>query len=206
MDDVEVAAAQLGRMRGMTRFYHQRFFADVRFITIAVVALLTAGWWGITEAFLLVPVIALMGANQTAFDASYLIFARHYAAALEAVVNDRTGNRRLVAAEMESPYLFPLDEMKLVAVRFGSGFSWFGWMTVLYTALGVLAYGAGLVLGWDTLTSAPRPWAAVYLAALGTVTLASLVVGWWWFVAGTGESRLRTVIASHFDPSAARSD
>lgn len=204
MDDVEVAAAQLGRMRGMTRFYHQRFFADVRFVTVVVIALLTVGWWGVPEAFLLVPVIALIGANQTAFDASYLIFARHYAAALEKVVNARTDSRWLVAAEIESAYLFPLDDRKLVAVRFGVAFSWFGWMTVLYTALGALAYGAGLILGWETLSTAPGPWPAVYLAILAAVTIASLVVGWWWFVVGTGESRLRNVIASNLDPSAAR--
>ena len=31
MDDrTRLRAAQLGRMRGMTRYYHERFFSDVR--------------------------------------------------------------------------------------------------------------------------------------------------------------------------------
>jgi len=36
----------------------------------------------VEEAFLLVPVVALFGAPVTAFDASYLVFSRHYATAL----------------------------------------------------------------------------------------------------------------------------
>ena len=57
-------------MRGMNRFYHERFFSDVRFTTIAIAALLVLGASQTELAYLLIPPIALLGAAQTAFDAS----------------------------------------------------------------------------------------------------------------------------------------
>ncbi len=70
-----IAAMQLSRMRGMTAMYHKRFFFDINFTTVLVIALLVIGWWQVPEAFLLVPVVALIGAVATAFDSSYLTFA-----------------------------------------------------------------------------------------------------------------------------------
>ena len=39
-DSTRIAAQQLGRMRGMTRYYHEQFFSDVRYSTLATAALL----------------------------------------------------------------------------------------------------------------------------------------------------------------------
>lgn len=197
-DQLTVMTRQLGRMRGMTRFYHERFFSDTRFTAIAVLVLLLVGWWGVPEAFLLIPVVALVGANQTAFDASYLYFARHYAARLETEINRRADRPLLVGAELEDSYLFPLSTTRLVGVAGGAGFSWFGWMTILYTLLGMGAYVAGLLLGWSTLLDAGRVWTAGYLVALALATVASLGVGWWWFVAGVGEARLGAILDRSF--------
>lgn len=199
MDSSTLAAAQLGRMRGMTRYYHERFFADIRYTTVLSVVLLLVGWWGIPEAFLLVPPLALLGANQTAFDASYLHFARHYALSLETALNNGIQKKILVAAELEDRYLYPLDEKKIVTAHLGSGFSWFGWMTILYTLSGALAFLAGLALGLSTLIEAGRLWTFVYLGVLGVLLLASLVIGGWWFVGGTGERRLREVLEREFN-------
>jgi hypothetical protein len=102
MDDTTLMAArQLDRMRGMTLEYHRRFFSDVRMVLLVTVALFVVGFWGVTAAFLLVPVVALYGAVQTAFDASYLIFARHYAARLERLLDARTGSSIHVGAALE---------------------------------------------------------------------------------------------------------
>lgn len=185
-------------MRGMNRYYHERFFADVRFTTAGIVGLLLFGWWAIPEAFLLVPVIALVGANQTAFDASYLHFARHYAATLEDDLNATVRKSVLVGARLEDRYLYPLNKPKLVATAFGAHFSWFGWMTLLYTLLGILAFAAGVVLGWETLLGAGTGWAVFYLSSLGALTAASLIIGGWWFVGGAGERRLREVLGGEF--------
>ena len=193
--ELELAHAQLTRMRGMTRYYHARFFADTRYTAIGVMVLLVIGFWAVPEAFLLVPVVALLGANQTAFDASYLFMARRYATALEDEINRAMRRRILVGAELEERYLVPLDSKKVVGVAFGRDFSWFGWMTLLYTTLGILAYAAGVWLSWEVLAGAGK---AFYLVSLGALTFASLGIGWWWFVAGSGDERLTDVIETRF--------
>ncbi|MCB2223618.1 MAG: hypothetical protein KQH83_05520 [Actinobacteria bacterium] len=204
MDDAtRLAAGQLARMRGMTRMYHERFFSDVRFTTIAGLALLAAGWWGVPEAFLLVPVVALMGAVATAFDASYLLFARHYAAALEQHLNGSVGRQVLVASHLEDAYLFPLGRRKVVTVAWGGGFSWFGFVTVFLTFCGAALFGFGLALGWPVLTGHGRGWAVAYLGTLGAALLGALAAGVWWFPLGAGERRLRAVLEARFgEPSA----
>lgn len=182
----------------MTRYYHERFFADTRYTAFAVIVLLLLGFWSIPEAFLAVPVVALLGANQTAFDASYLFMARRYAAALEGEINGAMRRTILVGAELEDRYLVPLDSKRLVGVAFGRGFSWFGWMTVLYTLLGIMAFLFGLWLGWGVIDGTGR---LVYLVAVGGLTTGSLVVGWWWFVTGEGQQRLEDVIEQRFAKS-----
>ncbi len=196
MDEAtRLAARQLGRMRGMTVEYHRRFFGDIRLAVILTTALFVVGFWDVPEAFLLVPVVALYTSVQTAFDASYLIFARQYAARLERYLNDATGTRIHVGAAMEDAYLFPLDVRKVVTAAGGRGFSWFGFVTLFQTMLGVGVAGFGLALGWSAvLADAAAGWRWSYLGVLGALTLASVAAGVWWFVGGEGERRLRTVL------------
>lgn len=190
----------------MTRYYHERFFSDIRNTTLLVLGLLVVGWAGIEEAFLLVPVATLLGGNQTAFDASYLLFARHYAARLETDLNAGVRNKVLVGADLEDRYLYPLNERKLVTAHLGSGFSWFGWMTLLYTLSGALAFGSGIALGWPVLVVAGTGWQAFYSAAIGVIAAASLVIGGWWFVGGAGERRLRQVLDEEFGQTVTNSN
>lgn len=180
----------------MTRFYHERFFSDVRVASIGALALFVVGWGWVPEAFALVPVVALIGAAATAFDASYLIFARHYAARLERVVDPR--REVLVAAALEESYLFPLNRRKLVVAAFGSGFTWFGFMTLFFTATGAAAYGFGLALAIPVVRDHGDAWLVAYLGVLGVLTIAALVVGVWWFVTGVGERRLTVVLDAAF--------
>lgn len=196
-----LVADQLARMRGMTRYYHDRFFSDIRTTLVLTLGLFVLGFWQIPEAFLLIPVVALLGACTTAFDASYLIFARHYATRLEDVLNGDTERPVLVAAELEETYLFPLDTRKIVTIPLDGSFTWFGFMTVLYTTIGAAAFGFGLALGLPTLTDHGDGWAAAYLLVLGALTVSALIVGGWWFVGGVGERRLRVVLDRHFPGS-----
>jgi hypothetical protein len=140
-------------------------------------------------------VVALVGANQTAFDASYLYMARHYSAALEQEINSAMRRRMLVGADLEDRYLVPLKSKKLVGAGFGEDFSWFSWMTLFYTSLGALAYVAGIWLSWGVLEGVAQ---AAYLSCLGLLTALSVGVGWWWFVRGVGEDRLDEVLAGRF--------
>ena len=202
--DITIALQQLSRMRGMNALYHRQFFSDVRFTTATLLALFVAGAAVDPWIFLAVPFVALLGAASTAFDASYLIFSRQYATRLERFINERIGTQVLIAHELEDTYLFPLDRSKIVTLRFGRDFTWFGFMTGLYTLLGVAAYLTGLVLSLDVLSDAGRADIGfAYLATLATFTLGSLAVGGWWFVAGTGEGRLEAALDNSFgqDPS-----
>jgi hypothetical protein len=190
----------------MTAMYHRRFFLDVNLTTVLVLVLLVVGWWGVEPAFLLVPVVALIGAVQTAFDSAYLVFARWYAAYLERYLNDQLGERIHVGAELEATYLFELGTRKVVTIPIGGGFTWFSYVTIFYTVVGVFAYLFGLVLGWDTLTSAPPPIVILYSVGLFGLTAASLFVGIWWFVDGEGERRLQQVLDDRFAEPPPKSD
>ena len=196
MDDrLRLKAAQLGRMRGMTRYYHDRFFSDVRFTAACLRACsVCPGLWEVEEALLLVPVVALLGATMTAFDASYLLFARHYPARLEADLNVAVGEGALLAAQVEDIYLFPLNKRKVVVAALDRGFTWFGFMTLFITAMGVVAFLVGLALGLPVLGNHGSGWVVAYLAGLGILTVAALAVGLCWFVGGEGERRLRSVL------------
>jgi hypothetical protein len=198
IEPVRLAADQLKRMRGMNRFYHERFFSDVRFTATAVIALFAVGLWEVPLAFLLIPPVTLLGGAQTAFDASYLIFSRQYAARLEQYLNSAAGRALLVAHGMEDRYLFPLNERKIVTAAFGRHFSWFGFMTLFYTAFGALAFGFGFALGWPALSETGSGWVTAYVGSLAVLAMAALAIGWWWFVRGVGEKRLSEVLDKHF--------
>ncbi len=194
----EHASHQLGRMRAMVGMYHRMFFRDVRLAMVLVIFLLGLGWWGVPEMFLVVPFVCLWAGTQTAFDASYLIMARHYAAALEKFLNDNGAEGVLVGASLENSYLFPLDARKVVTVPIGRPFSWFSFMTILVTATGVWAMVVGLWAGWGTLLEFGTAAQRTYLVVLGSFVSGALATGLWWFVGGVGEHRLRVVLARRF--------
>lgn len=182
----------------MNAAYHQRFFSDIRFTTLLTLGLFAFGLGVDDRMYLAIPIVALIGACQTAFDANYLIFSRHYAARLERFINTELDRDILVAHRMEDVYLFPLDRPKLVTVAFGrQGFSWFGFMTVLYTLVGAGTYAVGLTLSLGVIEGNMKA-GTIYLVSLASVTVIALVVGVWWFPAGEGERRLSVVLDTAF--------
>jgi hypothetical protein len=199
MTPLEVASQQLARMRGMTALYHKQFFTDIFRTTVLGLVLFGVGFGLEMEpAFLAIPFVALIGASQTAFDASYLIFARHYARSLENYINGELGEQILVAARLEDAYLFPLDAPKLVTIPLDRSPTWFSFMTFLYTAIGGLTYVAGLVLGVGALEAAGSGWTTGYSVSLAVLTAAALAVGLWWFPGGAGERRLSATLDDEF--------
>lgn len=198
MNAQEHASRQLARMRALVGMYHRMFFRDVRFTLLLVVGLLGLGWWGVDELFLVVPFVCLWGAGQTAFDASYLMMGRHYAAALEAYLNENGAEGVLVGGALEDAYLFPLNSAKVVTVPIHGPFTWFSFMTAFITAGGLWTATVGLWAGWDTLSGLGGVPRLVYLSALGVFTLSALGAGLWWFVGGVGERRLVVVLGETF--------
>ncbi len=83
-----------------------------------------------------------------------------------------------------------------MTIPIGSGFTWFSYVTIFYTVIGAFAYLFGLVFGWDALMSAPIPIVTAYSIGLYGMTIASLLVGIWWFVGGEGERRLQMILKS----------
>lgn len=197
---LSVAREQLARMRGMNAAYHARFFSDIRFSVVVGLVVLASGFAIDERLFLALPVVALMGACQTAFDASYLIFSRQFATRLEQWINASLGRDILVAHRLEDAYLFPLDRSKVVTLSLAPGaFSWFGFMTAFYTLTGIGLYVTGIVLSLDAVrVLLPRQWGAAYVVSLVLVTAFALAVGVWWFPGGEGERRLRAVLDEAF--------
>ncbi|HSM01927.1 MAG TPA: hypothetical protein VK960_05755 [Acidimicrobiia bacterium] len=180
-------------MRGMTALYHRFFFRDVWLTGLTYLVLLLAADLGAKRAAAALPFVALLGAVMTAFDASYLVFARQYSIRLERLLNETVGQQILVGGELEDVYLFRLDGTKVVTI--GLPFTWFGFVTVFLTALGAVAYAAGVALAIDAVAGSAR---LLLVGSLGALTAAALAVGIWWFVAGVGERRLREVLDRHF--------
>ncbi len=187
----------------MNARYHDRFFSDIRFSTVVVLTLLVAGLVVDRWLFLAIPVVALLGATQTAFDASYLIFSRHYATKLEQELNRAIDRDLLIAHRLEHSYLFPLNERKIVTLAGGSGFSWFGFMTAFYTILGGASYLVGVALSLDVIRDERAIlYGGIYLVTLAVLTVAALAVGFWWFVGGEGERRLAAILDETFPQDA----
>ena len=67
-------------------------------------------------------------------------------------------------------------------------------MTLFITFLGVAAFLFGLFLGFPVLSDHGDAWVIGYLGTLVAFAVGALVVGWWWFVRGEGERRLRSVL------------
>jgi hypothetical protein len=196
----DLAVAQLGRMRAMNAKYHARFFADIRYSITASLALFVSAAALDGRLLALIPLVAVIGAAQTAFDASYLIFSRQYATRLERWLNQELSTEVLVANRLEEAYLFPLDKPKVVTLAWGSGFTWFGFMTAFYTVIGASVFVVGLVGGAGAIASSNRVFSVAYVLAMAVITLLTLGAGWWWFLGGVGERRLRQILDETFPP------
>lgn len=191
-DDIRIAAQQLARMRGMTNYYHRRFFGDIRFTLVLGLAIVVVAVAIDERLIALLAPVALLGAAQTSFDASYLTFARQYARALEGWLNRRLDTDVLVGSQLEETYLYPLDKSKAVTLPFDRTPTWFGTITILQTVVGAIFYGLGMWWTWQAFEGGRE--ARLYVAVLGVITVAVLALGIRWFVAGVGERKLREVL------------
>ena len=186
MDELNILNSQLTRMRQMNNFYHKQFLLDLRLLFFFTIIFFYLSRTNI-NALLIVPFISLFGAVLLSFHAHYLIFTRNYSQFLEEKINKITGNDVLIGHKLENSYLFPIQHRKIVVAKLGSDFTWFSFVTLFITFLGISAYIFALreliIMKYDV----------IYLFFLVLITLVTLFVGIWWFLLGNGEKKLEKV-------------
>ena len=186
MDEITILNNQLSRMRSMNKYYHDQFLFDVRilfFFTIIFHYLALTN----NTAYMLIPFVSLFGSVLLSFHAHYLIFSRNYSEFIEIKINNILGNDVLIAHKLENSYLFPIKDRKIVVAKLGSDFSWFGYVTLFITFIGISSYVYSIVSLLNTEIS------LYYYLFIALITLITLIIGIWWFLLGNGEKRLEKV-------------
>ena len=186
MDEITILNNQLSRMRSMNKYYHDQFLFDVRilfFFTIIFHYLALTN----NTAYMLIPFVSLFGSVLLSFHAHYLIFSRNYSEFIEIKLNNILGNDVLIAHKLENSYLFPIKDRKIVVAKLGSDFSWFGYVTLFITFIGISSYVYSIVSLLNTEIS------LYYYIFIALITLITLIIGIWWFLLGNGEKRLEKV-------------
>ena len=186
MDEITILNNQLSRMRSMNKYYHDQFLFDVRilfFFTIIFHYLALTN----NTAYMLIPFISLFGSVLLAFHAHYLIFSRNYSEFIEIKINNILGSDVLIAHKLENSYLFPIKDRKIVVAKLGYDFSWFGYVTLFITFIGISSYIYSIVSLLNTEIS------QYYYLFIALITLITLIIGIWWFLLGNGEKRLEKV-------------
>ena len=186
MDEITILNNQLSRMRSMNKYYHDQFLFDVRilfFFTIIFHYLALTN----NTAYMLIPFVSLFGSVLLSFHAHYLIFSRNYSEFIEIKLNNILGNDVLIAHKLENSYLFPIKDRKIVVAKLGSEFSWFGYVTLFITFIGISSYVYSIVSLLNTQIS------LYYYLFIALITLITLIIGIWWFLLGNGEKRLEKV-------------
>ena len=186
MDEITILNNQLSRMRSMNKYYHDQFLLDVRilfFFTIIFHYLALTN----NTAYMLIPFVSLFGSVLLSFHAHYLIFSRNYSEFIEIKLNNILGNDVLIAHKLENSYLFPIKDRKIVVAKLGSDFSWFGYVTLFITFIGISSYVYSIVSLLNTEIS------LYYYLFIALITLITLIIGIWWFLLGNGEKRLEKV-------------
>ena len=186
MDEITILNKQLSRMRSMNKYYHDQFLFDVRilfFFTIIFHYLALTN----NTAYMLIPFVSLFGSVLLSFHAHYLIFSRNYSEFIEIKLNNILGNDVLIAHKLENSYLFPIKDRKIVVAKLGSEFSWFGYVTLFITFIGISSYVYSIVSLLNTEIS------LYYYLFIALITLITLIIGIWWFLLGNGEKRLEKV-------------
>ena len=186
MDELNILNSQLTRMRQMNNFYHKQFLLDVRllfFFTIIFFYLSDTN----SHALLIIPFISLFGSVLLSFHAHYLIFTRNYSQFLEEKINKINGSDVLIGHKLENSYLFPIQDRKIVVAKLGTDFTWFSFVTLFITFLGISAYIFALreliIIKYDVF----------YIYFLLLITSVTLFIGIWWFLLGNGEKKLEKV-------------
>ena len=183
MEKITLYKEQLSRMRSMNRYYHDQFLLDVRILFIFNTVFIFLSLNN-KNALYLIPLISLFGSVLLSFHAYFLIFSRHYSEFIEKKINSEYDEDVLIAHELENDYFFPTQERKIVVAVFNKGFTWFSFVTLFITLYGISSFI------WSMIQIYNNDLNMNYIYLVSTITFITLVIGYWWFVSGTGEKRL----------------
>ena len=110
---------------------------------------------------------------------------------LKKKINSEYDEDVLIAHELENDYFFPTQERKIVVAVFNKGFTWFSFVTFFITLYGISSFI------WSMTQIYNNDLNMNYIYLVSTITFITLVIGYWWFVSGTGEKRLERVFKIH---------
>lgn len=190
MEKITIYKEQLSRMRSMNRYYHDQFLLDVRILFILNSFFIFISLSN-KNALYLVPLISLFGSVILSFHAYFLIFSRNYTEYIEKKINASFDEKILIAHELENDYFFPTKEKKLVVAILNKNFSWFSFVTLFITIYGFSTYM------WSMYMIFVSQLSLVYIYFVIGITVITLVVGYWWFISGTGEKRLERIFQNN---------
>ena len=180
MEKITLYKEQLSRMRSMNRYYHDQFLLDVRILFIFNTVFIFLSLNN-KNALYLIPLISLFGSVLLSFHAYFLIFSRHYSEFIEKKINSEYDEDVLIAHELENDYFFPTQERKIVVAVLNKGFTWFSFVTLFITLYGISSFI------WSMIQIVNNDLNMNYIYLVSTITFITLVIGYWWFVSGTGE-------------------
>ena len=190
MEKLTVYLDQLKRMRSMNRYYHDQFLLDVRVLFVLNTIFIFLSLSN-KNALFLVPLISLFGSVILSFHAYFLIFSRNYTEFIEQKINNEYDEKILIAHELENDYFFPTKQKKMVVAVLNKNFTWFSFVTLFITIYGFSSYLWSIYMIIDSQLS------FVYLYFVIGITVITIVVGYWWFISGTGEKRLERIFNNY---------
>ena len=190
MEKITIYKDQLSRMRSMNRYYHDQFLLDVRVLFVLNTIFIFLSLSN-KNALFLVPLISLFGSVILSFHAYFLIFSRNYTEFIEQKINNEYDEKILIAHELENDYFFPTKQKKMVVAVINKNFTWFSFVTLFITIYGFSSYLWSIYMIIDLQLS------FVYLYFVIGITVITIVVGYWWFISGTGEKRLERIFNNY---------
>ena len=190
MEKITIYKDQLSRMRSMNRYYHDQFLLDVRVLFVLNTIFIFLSLSN-KNALFLVPLISLFGSVILSFHAYFLIFSRNYTEFIEQKINNEYDDKILIAHELENDYFFPTKQKKMVVAVLNKNFTWFSFVTLFITIYGFSSYLWSIYMIIDSQLS------FVYLYFVIGITVITIVVGYWWFISGTGEKRLERIFNNY---------
>ena len=190
MEKITIYKDQLSRMRSMNRYYHDQFLLDVRVLFVLNTIFIFLSLSN-KNALFLVPLISLFGSVILSFHAYFLIFSRNYTEFIEQKINNEYDEKILIAHELENDYFFPTKQKKMVVAVLNKNFTWFSFVTLFITIYGFSSYLWSIYMIIDSQLS------IVYLYFVIGITVITIVVGYWWFISGTGEKRLERIFNNY---------